>query len=200
MPAESRDKHIQALLWSSLARAIVTLAFSLVFLGTMSLFISPASVILTLAYTITLLSLSARDRKRYAAVNPSSTADLSQPLHPTTSTLPSVCRLPAIICGFLLAALWLACFIVEMLLAIITSYRAIRGAGLLAVSYVELAFQAGQIGVLIALNVLCAKERRALRKAVGQETGVGQASSHCGDGQGLLTDIAHCNSMLDAIT
>jgi hypothetical protein len=153
-------RAIQILLWTSLGVSLIIFALSMVFLGAFSIFIAPCSVAVTLAYLVTLLALSTRDRRRSRAARINNV-----PLVPLkgSALLPSVCRMPSIVFGILLAVLWVVSF---SLTAWITSVFSNGGdwginTHLLPVTYVDIVFQGIQVGV-VTLSALCLKERAVL--------------------------------------
>ncbi|KAF6742948.1 hypothetical protein DFP72DRAFT_153875 [Ephemerocybe angulata] len=164
---------IQRLLWASLGVGCVTIALSLVLLGWISLFISPAAFLFSATFDITLLILSAKERKSAAfepAMDPAAASPNTKP--PTsapTPALPSTCRSATISAAIFVVIAWLAAFITSICLVAVsddqTTWGTVSesdGRKRFPVAYVEIVSIAFQIGILVWFIVLCVKERKSL--------------------------------------
>ncbi|KAF6749907.1 hypothetical protein DFP72DRAFT_532829 [Ephemerocybe angulata] len=164
---------IQRLLWASLGVGCVTIALSLVLLGWISLFISPAAFLFSAIFDITLLILSAKERKSAALEPAMAPATASPNTKPPTSAptpdLPSTCRSATISAAIFVVIAWLAAFITSICLVAVSDDQTTWGTvsesdsrKRFPVAYVEIVSIAFQIGILVWLIVLCVKERKSL--------------------------------------
>ncbi|KAF5332300.1 hypothetical protein D9611_008061 [Ephemerocybe angulata] len=149
-----KERQIQRLLWASLALTIITFGLSMAFLGIMSFFISWAGVGLSLIFIITLLFVSAKERRQrnghHGAANT------------VVARLSCTQRKPSIFFAFFIAMVWAAalgmlCYTV----AFFDHFEWVGGwAKMRAVPAIELTFCAAHVAVLVTYGVLCVKERR----------------------------------------
>lgn len=156
-----RERLIQRLLWASIAISVLIFVCSMVQLGWNSLFLSPCVTVLCVAYDITLLVRTAKERKRAAKeeAHGHPLPSVHHTVGPSSRPpLPSVCRKPSIILSFVFAFFWLAAMAVNI------TWLAWGASGgpmaWMAPSILEIIFIAMHIPVLGMLGTLCTKERR----------------------------------------
>lgn len=170
-----RARVIQRLLWTSLALTILTFAMSMVFFGFMSLFIALAGVGLCLIYDITLLALTAKER-RIAAQGSEADTIAARPnsYPPSTNTqspkrpLPCTLRKPSIIVAFFLVVVWFGSLGVLLYFLAYWYSMEVETPGILAVPILEVIFTISHIGVLGTYVVQTWKERRKWISGGGQ--------------------------------
>ncbi|TEB23039.1 hypothetical protein FA13DRAFT_1457504 [Coprinellus micaceus] len=162
-PPTFRALWIRRLLWASIPISLITMALSLVNLAWTSFYTSPAVAVLALAFDITLLALSAKERK---ASGSSPSPETESPL-----SLPSVCRAGTIVCGYLLAVFWLGVFITSIMWVVITPPldNPVHTEDRFPAAYVEIAFIGTHIILFSVLGTFCALERKAIRNRRSME-------------------------------
>lgn len=162
-----RARVIQRLLWTSLALTVLTFAMSMVFFGSLSLFIALAGVGLCLIYDITLLALTTKERRLQGqgseggvAARPNSYPP-SQHTFPSPGTpLPCALRKPSIISAMFIVVVWLASLSILFYFLSYWDGLELDQPGLLAVPILEVIFTTLHVGVLVTYIVQSWKERR----------------------------------------
>ena len=176
-----RARLIHRLLCASLAIAVLSLGVSLVVdFAAFSIYLTPANCGVTFIFTITLLVLTFKERKRathapaglgteLADIGRAGSTNPSKPLLPIPHTL----RKPTIIVAFLLALSWLITF--GFLVAFVAishwgdfGYDQAHPPSKVAPPAVEAALIGIQIGVVITFAAMAIKERRRFINAEGK--------------------------------
>lgn len=172
----TRNAGIRQLLWASVVVSVGVLASSLVSLGALTLWVSPATTILmTIFHVLVLLRL----RKECLAheveirlTNPSrverSPAFQKDPLPPRIP-ISVTGKLPTAVCAWTLAALWTLC-LVFILLGIGTGqysrlYQQGGGGGLIIRQALEAITTFAQIALTASIAYLCTLEWRAATRS-----------------------------------
>ncbi|KDR68747.1 hypothetical protein GALMADRAFT_256575 [Galerina marginata CBS 339.88] len=146
-PAPGIARHIQRLLWMSVGFSITALGFSVGTFSQFSLFITPSAFVFGISHNITLLVLSAKERKQTA--------------QDRAGKLPATATKASIICSWILAVVWCGSFAT---LIIFGAFFIGDGddSVLRIVPWFEFAFVVLEIITMVALAVMCHKERRAV--------------------------------------
>ncbi|TFK23036.1 hypothetical protein FA15DRAFT_670957 [Coprinopsis marcescibilis] len=156
-PATPRTQTIIRILYALLGISVPLFVISMLFLGVVSLWISPVTTVLTAIYSITVLVLHYKRRKH-------------------ASAFPTVGRTPTIFFAFLFALAYLAAMGVVLFVVVQVAAQLEDTATSLGVSLpnsaddilrglgiAEIVLIATQVGLLTSVGVLGLKERKAAR-------------------------------------
>ncbi|TEB23040.1 hypothetical protein FA13DRAFT_1457490 [Coprinellus micaceus] len=169
-----RARVINRLIITSLILNSFILGASMVFLGTLSFFISLVGVAACWAFDITLLTLSGKEQ-RLAAQTSASDTTIGRPnsypplpmVPPLAKPLPCILRKPTIIAAFCIASIWMAS-VVALIHSVILFDRFKLNRAWIASPALEMIFTIFHIGVLETIGVLAWKERKARIVGSGQ--------------------------------
>ena len=142
------SRQVGHILWASVIVSTCAFAFSMVTFGSFSLWVLPAVYALSIAHNITLLVLSAKERKRSPEAR--------------NGTLTATSKKASIICTWILVPLWLAAAGLGLAFIIISSQEKFGDAYIYIVPWFESTFAVLQGGVMTFLGVQCVRERRRI--------------------------------------
>ncbi|KDR68742.1 hypothetical protein GALMADRAFT_1027229 [Galerina marginata CBS 339.88] len=146
-PAPALARQIHRLLWMSVGFSLFALAFSMVTLGEMSVWITPSAFVFGISHNITLLVRSAKERKQTAQAR--------------VGKLPATATKASIICSWILAVVWCAAIATLIVFGIdflgANDFPVWR-----VVPWFECAFAIFEVVTLITLAVMCKRERHAV--------------------------------------
>ncbi|KDR68746.1 hypothetical protein GALMADRAFT_256573 [Galerina marginata CBS 339.88] len=147
-PAPALARQIHRLLWMSVGFSLVALAFSMVTLGEVSLWITPSAFVFGISHNITLLVRSAKERKQTAQAR--------------VGKLPATATKASIICSWILVVGW--CGAVATLIVFAVILRGDNDFPVLwqIIPWFECAFAIFEAVTLITLAVMCKRERHAV--------------------------------------
>jgi len=139
--------HPQPILWVSVIVSICTFAFSMATFGRFSYWTLPIACGFSIIHNITLLILSAKDRKKLSEER--------------NGTLTATSKKATIICTWFLLLLWMVATGLGIAGAIITRDE-YEGRYFYIVPWFEFSFALVEIGVMGFLCVQCIRERRQI--------------------------------------
>ena len=147
-PERKISRQVGHILWASVIVSTCAFAFSMVTFGSFSIWVLPAAYGLSIAHNITLLVLSAKERKR----SPEALKGI----------LTATSKKASIICTWLLVLLWLAAAGLGLSFTIIFSQDRFGDPYNYIVPWFESSFALLEVGVLAFLGVQCVRERRRI--------------------------------------
>lgn len=142
------SRQIGHLLWISVIVSTCAFAFSMVTFGVFSLWVLHAAYGFTLAHNITLLVLSAKEKKK--------------PPEERIGSLKATSKKASIICTWILVPFWLAAVAMVLAITIIFSQDRFEGPYFYIVPWIEFSFAVLEVGVMGFLGVQCVRERRRI--------------------------------------
>ena len=150
-PEPKLSRQVGHILWISVIVSTVAFAFSMVTFGWYSLWVVPSAYAFSIAHNITLLVLSAKERKKSPKAR--------------NGTLTATSKKASIICTWILALLWTASAGMVLAFIIITSQQGFDGFEqpyFHIIPWFELFFAMIEVGVIGILGVKCVRERRQI--------------------------------------
>ena len=142
------SRQIGHILWVSVIVSTCAFAFSMATFGGLSLWLVPSAYCFSIAHNITLLVLSAKERKRSPEAR--------------NGTLKATSKKASIICTWILVPFWLAATIMLAIITIIVSQEEFNPPYYYIVPWIEFSFALLEIGVMGFLGVQCVRERRRI--------------------------------------
>ena len=147
-PKPKPSQQIGRILWVSVIVSTFALAFSLATLGFFSLWVLPGAYGFSIAHNITLLVLSAKERKK-----------LPETLN---GTLTATSKKASIICTWILVLLWMAAAGMVAASSILISQDEYDLPYFYIIPWFEFSFAVIEVGVTGFLGVQCIRERRRI--------------------------------------
>ena len=143
------SRQVGHILWISVIVSTFALTFSMVTLGQFSLWLVPAVYVFSIAHNITLLVLSAKERKRSPEAR--------------NGALTATSKKASIICTWILMPSWLAAAVMVLALTIVFSWEEqFLPPYYHIVPWIEFSFALLEVGVMGFLGVQCVRERRRI--------------------------------------
>lgn len=142
------SRQVGHILWISVILSTSAFAFSMVTFGVFSLWVLPAVYGFSIAHDITLLVLSAKERKRSPEAR--------------HGALTATSKKASIICTWILVPCWLAAAVMVLALTIVFSQDKFDTPYHYIVPWIEFSFALLEVGVMGFLGVQCVCERRRI--------------------------------------
>jgi len=142
------SRQVGHILWISVIVSTCAFAFSMVTFGQLSLWVIPSCYVCSIAHNITLLVLSAKERKQSPEAR--------------KGTLTATSKKASIICGWLLVPFWLAAALLLLVITIIVSQEKFEPPYYYIAPWIEFSFSLLEVGVMALLGVQCVRERRRI--------------------------------------
>lgn len=142
------SRQVGHILWVSVIVSTCAFAFSMATFGLLSLWLVPAAYCCSIAHNITLLVLSAKERKRLPEAR--------------KGALTATSKKASIICTWILVPFWLVATIMSAIFTIIISQERFDPPYYYIVPWFEFSFALLEVGVMTFLGVQCVRERRRI--------------------------------------
>jgi len=147
-PKPKPSQQIGRILWVSVIVSTSALAFSLATFGGFSLWVLPGAYGFSIAHNITLLVLSAKERKKLPETR--------------NGTLTATSKKASIICTWILVLLWMAAAGMVAARFINNSQDGFDVPSFHTIPWIEFSFAVIEAGVMGFLGVQCVRERRRI--------------------------------------